>query len=107
MKSRDGYQKPEPLESPRPDVVLIMGFGATSGCWAPQLDELLGSKQPGGPPRARVLLLDNRGVGRSGSPESKRAYTTSIMATDIICLLVRSFVSLDFSYSICCVGSSG
>lgn len=65
-----------------------MGFGATHGCWGPQLEELLGSKTVRGPPRARVLLLDNRGVGRSESPLSRKAYTTTIMATDIICILV-------------------
>lgn len=81
----------------RPDVVLIMGFGATHGCWAPQLEELLGSKQAGGPPRARVLLLDNRGVGRSESPLSRKAYTTTIMATDVICILV-SFWTSSFVY---------
>ncbi len=65
-----------------------MGFGATHGCWAPQLDELLGAKSPGGPPRTRVLLLDNRGVGKSESPLSRKSYTTTIMATDIMCILV-------------------
>lgn len=74
-------------DNARPSAVLIMGFGATHGCWGPQLEELLGSKTVRGPPRARVLLLDNRGVGRSESPLSRKAYTTTIMATDIICIL--------------------
>jgi hypothetical protein len=36
-----------------------------------------------------VLMLDNRGVGRSGCPQAKAAYTTTIMATDVLLLLVR------------------
>ena len=72
-----------------------MGFAATHHCWAPQLEELLGSKLPGGPPRTRVLLLDNRGVGRSGNPQQKAAYQTSVMATDIVCLLVSSIIALN------------
>lgn len=71
----------------RPDVVLVMGFGATHACWAPQLDELLRGKAQGDPPRTRVLMLDNRGVGRSGSPKARAAYSTTIMASDIIALL--------------------
>lgn len=52
------------------------------------MDEFLRIKVPGGPPRARVLLLDNRGVGRSASPKSRAAYSTTAMATDVISLLV-------------------
>lgn len=76
--------------SDRPDVVLIMGFAATHGCWEPQLQEgLLRPRHANTWPRSRVLLIDNRGVGRSGSPEHKHAYTTTIMAKDVLGLLVR------------------
>ena len=44
----------EASQPPRPDVVLVMGFGATHACWGPQLEELLGSKNPGDPPRYTV-----------------------------------------------------
>lgn len=36
----------------------------------------------------RICLLDNRGVGRSSSPASRQAYSTSIMADDCIAVLV-------------------
>ena len=43
---------------------------------------------PGGA-SVRACLLDNRGVGRSGSPKARQAYTTAIMADDCIAVLVR------------------
>ena len=42
---------------------------------------------PGGA-SVRACLLDNRGVGRSGSPKARQAYTTTIMADDCIAVLV-------------------
>ena len=63
---------------------LRAGFGATLGCWAPQLEQLLAPRQGS---LTRVLLMDNRGVGRSDSPEDKRAYTTRLMAADILAML--------------------
>ena len=89
---------------PRPCVVFIMGLGATHGCWDPQVDELLAwgaaaeadgalpppsstAKRPSRPPM-RALLLDNRGVGGSGVPKSGRAYSSAIMARDVLAVMV-------------------
>jgi pimeloyl-ACP methyl ester carboxylesterase len=57
------------------------------GGWNPQLDELL-TLDGGGRPAVRVLLVDNRGVGRSSVPKSRSAYTTSSMAADVLCIMV-------------------
>lgn len=38
----------------------------------------------------RLLLVDNRGVGRSSSPLAPTAYTTSRMAEDILQIMVGS-----------------
>lgn len=65
--------------------LCCLGFGATLQCWEPQLDRLL---QPDQPRPTRCLLLDNRGVGRSGSPARKSAYHTATMAEDILLLMV-------------------
>lgn len=67
----------------RPRLVFIMGMGATSGCWGPQVDALAKSGV-----RAQALLLDNRGVGKSGSPRSKKAYSTPTMARDVLACMV-------------------
>lgn len=40
-------------------------------------------------PAMRALLLDNRGVGRSSSPSSLKAYSIPIMASDVLTILVR------------------
>ena len=61
------------------------GFGATLQCWEPQLEQLLQPRQEG---LTRVLLMDNRGVGRSASPQDRAQYTTSLMAQDILGILV-------------------
>jgi hypothetical protein len=48
-------------------------------------------------------MMDNRGVGRSGCLKARAAYTTTLMATDVLLLLVRSRtvgVSVP-SFSIC------
>ncbi|KAK9788003.1 hypothetical protein WJX73_006862 [Symbiochloris irregularis] len=66
------------------NVVLIMGFGATHQCWEPQLEQLLSREQT---TPTRCLLMDNRGVGRTGAPASTSAYTTSIMAADVYALM--------------------
>ena len=98
-------------DDPRPRVVFIMGLGATHGCWDPQVDELLawgaaatadGSLPPAPAPTSnrrrpsaatsrppmRALLLDNRGVGGSGVPRPGRAYSSSIMAGDVLAVMV-------------------
>ncbi|KAK9905015.1 hypothetical protein WJX75_007824 [Coccomyxa subellipsoidea] len=70
----------------RPKVVLVMGFACTMGGWNPQLDELL-AEDAFGRPATQTLLLDNRGVGRSSIPERRTAYSTTIMAMDVLCIL--------------------
>ena len=59
------------------------------GCWGPQLDDLLRAGEKGRPP-VRALVLDNRGVGRSSSRLRRRAYSTVLMAQDILALLVSA-----------------
>ncbi len=58
------------------------------GGWNPQLDELL-AEDEFGRPASQVLLVDNRGVGRSSIPARRSAYSSTIMATDVLCILVR------------------
>ena len=76
------------LRRKRPRLVFIMGMGATSGCWGPQVDALAKSGV-----RAQALLLDNRGVGKSGSPRSKKSYSTTTMARDVLACMVSVAVS--------------
>jgi len=64
------------------------GFACTLGCWGPQLDDLLRPGADGAPP-VRVLVLDNRGVGRSSSRLRRRAYSVVLMAEDVLAILVR------------------
>ena len=75
--------KPATFRRKRPRLVFIMGMGATSGCWGPQVDALAKSGV-----RAQALLLDNRGVGKSGSPRSKKSYSTQTMARDVLACMV-------------------
>lgn len=56
----------------RPPVVLIMGLGMNSDAWARQLPVLAQQR--------RVLVFDNRGVGRSSKPPAP--YTTAELADD-------------------------
>ena len=65
------------------------GFACTLGCWGPQLDDLLRAGEKGRP-AVRALVLDNRGVGRSSARLRRRAYSTTLMAQDILALLVRA-----------------
>jgi pimeloyl-ACP methyl ester carboxylesterase len=58
-------------------VVLIMGLGGDTTAWPFQLAALA--------PRHRVLVLDNRGAGRSDAPDVP--YTTRGMAADLLGLL--------------------
>ena len=80
--------KPTLSRRKRPRLVFIMGMGATSGCWGPQVDALAKSGV-----RAQALLLDNRGVGKSGSPRSKKSYSTTTMARDVLACMVSVAVS--------------
>ena len=75
--------------APKPGLPHTAGFACTLGCWAPQLDELL-ARDACGRPATRVLLMDNRGVGRSSIPRRRAAYSTSHMASDVLAVLVRS-----------------
>lgn len=63
------------------------GFACTMGGWNPQLDELL-AEHDDGHTAVRVLLLDNRGVGRSSIPHRRSAFTTTTMATDVLHIMV-------------------
>lgn len=38
----------------------------------------------------QVLVLDNRGVGRSSMPRNKSAYSTTSMAMDVLCIMVSA-----------------
>ncbi len=58
-------------------LLLIMGWGANAATWRPQL--------PGLAEQFRVITFDNRGVGRSSSPEGP--YSVPQMAGDVVGLL--------------------
>ena len=58
-------------------VLLIMGLGADAHAWEFQVPDFSA--------RHRVVLVDNRGVGRSGKPAGQ--YTTSQMADDALAVL--------------------
>jgi len=60
-----------------PPVVFIRGTGADSSRWLPQVKEY---KE-----KYRTLIFDNRGVGKSDSPDGP--YTVSMMAEDTVALL--------------------
>ena len=55
-----------------PPLLLVMGLGADVTAWADHV--------PAFAPRWRCILVDNRGVGRSGTPEGP--YSTAQMADD-------------------------
>ena len=40
------------------------------------------------------MVLDNRGVGRSSAPDKMAAYSTSIMADDVLAVMVRTHAAL-------------
>jgi 3-oxoadipate enol-lactonase len=66
-----------------PVIVLIRGLGRSSRYWGPFLPHL--------PPTLRVLLLDNRGVGRSDTPRTQ--YTTRVLADDVAAVMDAARVS--------------
>lgn len=70
--------------------MCLTGFACTMGGWSPQLAELL-SEDETERSATQVLLVDNRGVGRSSIPARRTAYSSTIMATDVLCILVRSY----------------
>lgn len=58
-------------------LLLVMGFGHSSALWGPFADRLAES--------FRVLLVDNRGTGRSAAPPGP--YTVPQMAEDVVAVL--------------------
>ena len=62
-------------KSSGPAVVLVQGLGLSSRFWFDQPERLLASGVP------RVVLLDNRGTGRSEKP--RRPYRLPDMADDV------------------------
>jgi 3-oxoadipate enol-lactonase len=58
-------------------LVLLRGLGRTVRHWGKLLDLLAD--------RVRVVVLDNRGVGRSSAPLPP--YDTGVMASDVACVL--------------------
>jgi pimeloyl-ACP methyl ester carboxylesterase len=58
-------------------LLLIMGFGAEGAVWEKHV--VVYEKH------FRCILIDNRGVGRSGQPEGP--YNTSMMANDVIAVM--------------------
>lgn len=60
-----------------PPLLLVMGFGHSSALWGPFADRLA--------ERFRVLLMDNRGTGRSDRPAG--AYTIPQMSEDVVSVL--------------------
>ena len=46
----------------------------------------------------QLLVLDNRGVGRSSMPRSRKAYTSTTMAIDVLCIMVSTQCALKMVY---------
>jgi len=61
-----------------PDLMLICGLGAHLATWDVELIEALSQK-------TRVIVLDNRGAGRSDKPDAE--YSMAMFADDAACLL--------------------
>jgi pimeloyl-ACP methyl ester carboxylesterase len=64
------------LHGDGPALVLVRGLGRSSRAWAPLVAELAG---------LRLLLLDNRGVGRSDA--TRPPYTTRQLADDVAAVM--------------------
>lgn len=61
-----------------PPLVMIMGLGANKDWWHPQMLSLLEEE-------FKVVLLDNRGAGRSDKPRGEQ--TIALMASDVLGLM--------------------
>lgn len=61
-------------DATRPLLTLVRGLGRSARYWAPVVPLL--------EPRFRILLIDNRGVGRSDAPPPP--YSTKRMAADVV-----------------------
>jgi pimeloyl-ACP methyl ester carboxylesterase len=66
-------------------VLLIMGVAAASRAWAPQFTLFDGSSSA-----RQCIAVDNRGIGRSGSPSRASDYSTEFMARDAIAALAAA-----------------
>lgn len=73
---RDPCPQPEPE---RERVMLIVGFGSSHVAMAPQIEHFASD------PRYTVLVMDNRGTGRSSAPIGR--YRTTDLARDALALL--------------------
>lgn len=62
-----------------PPLLLVRGLARSSRYWLKFLDAVA--------PRFRVLMFDNRGVGRSDAPLPWPPYTTSGMAEDTVAVM--------------------
>ncbi|HHW61375.1 MAG TPA: alpha/beta fold hydrolase, partial [Syntrophomonadaceae bacterium] len=62
------------IEGSGSPLVLIPGMGSSLDVWAPSFRHALSRKN-------RILLLDNRGTGRSDAPDSE--YSVPMMAQDL------------------------
>jgi len=82
FKKQDGttpggifYRVTQSAQSEDP-LVLVYGYGGNMGMWPVQMIERLAEKFV-------VVVLDNRGVGRSICPNIPREYTVEVMADDV------------------------
>jgi len=64
-------------DTAKPALVLVRGLARSSRYWGPLLPELA--------PAFRLVLLDNRGVGRSDTP--RPPYTCGQLADDVIAVM--------------------
>jgi 3-oxoadipate enol-lactonase len=70
----------EPEDATAPAVVLVQGLGVSSRFWFD-----LPERIAGGAKRRKVLVLDNRGVGRSDKPRGP--YRMATLADDVVAVL--------------------
>src|SRR6266702_799007 len=74
---RIAYELPGTMHRRRPWLVLIQGMGFDRSGWEPVLPALRRS--------FRLVLVDNRGTGRSGRPDG--SFTVANMAGDVVAVL--------------------
>lgn len=67
---------------------MIMGFASSVASWGVLLDTLAAAFESF-EGTLDVCVFDNRGVGRSSVPQSRKDYSTEIMAADTQALMVR------------------
>ena len=81
--SRIAYEVCRRFGRRAPWLVLIQGLGFDRSGWAPVIPALRR--------RFRLILIDNRGSGRSTTPD--RTFTVADMAADVVAVLDRSRVT--------------